>query len=182
MRPRCAPTRLRCSSSMAARHGRTAGFCSPLSGASRGPAGRVRDERQGDQPPGRRPPQQRPRQSGDQGAVVIYDWHKFSRPRVALFNRVMAWVLPCITVAIWVLCLRLAMHDWTVLLAPLIPTAAAVTQRLALRKVYRAEPDYSAIARMEMESFGRTFEHAGAPSGQSASGTYAIQIGRASCR
>src|SRR5450755_230606 len=37
-----------------------------------------------------------------------------------------------------------------------------------------AEPDYSAIARMEMESFGRTFEHAGAPSGQSASGTYAI--------
>lgn len=105
---------------------------------------------------------------------MIYDWHKFSRPRVALFNRVMAWVLPCIAVAIWVLCLRLAMHDWTVLLAPLIPTAATVMQRLALRKVYRAEPDYSAIARMEMESFGRTFEHAGAPSGQSASGTYAI--------
>jgi hypothetical protein len=51
----------------------------------------------------------------------------------------------------------------------------AQTQLIRRREYLdRPRPDYSAIARMEMESFGRTFEHAGAPSGQSASGTYAI--------
>ena len=95
-----------------------------------------------------------------------YDWNKYGRPRVALFNRIMGWVLPCVTVALWVLCILLV-RDWTVSVAPLMMTAAVVAQRLGMRRVYgvdRPRPDYSAIAAMEREVYGEEFKHEGAPS------------------
>jgi hypothetical protein len=94
---------------------------------------------------------------------MIYDWNKFGRSRVALFNRIMAWFITCQAILSWPLFGRLALRDWTVIVAPLVITAGAVTLRVAMRKVYRAEVDYSAIASMERSVWGEAFKHAGAP-------------------
>jgi len=80
---------------------------------------------------------------------VSYDWNKFPRPRVALINRIMRWVLPCIGLAAWLACLPLALRDWTVIFAPLIFTAGAVMHHAGVRTVYRAErhrPGYAAAS------------------------------------
>ena len=93
-----------------------------------------------------------------------YDWNKFGRPRVALVNRIMRWVLPCIGLAVWLACLPLALRDWTVIFAPLIFTAATVMHQVGVRTVYRAErprPDCAAIAAMEREVYGEAFRHEG---------------------
>jgi len=95
-----------------------------------------------------------------------YDWNKFGRQRVALLNRIMRWVVPCIAAVLWVEFILLAMQDWTVIFAPLLMTAFVVAQQVGLRKVYATErprPDYAAIARMEREVYGETFKHEGAP-------------------
>ena len=91
------------------------------------------------------------------------DWNKFGRPRVAMFTRVSAAFVTCLAVLLWPWCLFLAMRDWTLIFVPLILTTAVVIQRLAMRKIYRAEPDYAAIAHIEREIYGKAFEHAGAP-------------------
>jgi hypothetical protein len=59
--------------------------------------------------------------------------------------------------------------------ALLVALIAYLQTRLIRRLEYRnrPRPDYSAIARMEMENYGRTFEHEGAPSRQRADGSYA---------
>lgn len=99
------------------------------------------------------------------------DWNRYGRPRVALFGRVMSTVLMGMTAVLWALFLPVAvMRDWTVVFVPLLVTGGAVMQRVALRKVYRAAPDYSAIARMEREIWGEPFTQTGGPVGAPAPG------------
>ena len=95
---------------------------------------------------------------------MSYDWNKFGRPRLALFNRVMAWFVTCMAVASLPFFVILALRDWTVIFAALMFTAAAVMMQVGLRVIYAADrprPDYAAIARMEQEVYGEASEHGG---------------------
>lgn len=84
-----------------------------------------------------------------------YDWNKAGRRGLALATRILAGFLACIAVVLWAECLFLAVtRDWTLALAPLLPTAAAVLIRVGMWHVYGARPDYSAIAAMEREVLG----------------------------
>lgn len=87
---------------------------------------------------------------------MTFDWNKFGRPRLALFTRAGGWFITCMALLSWPFCIILAMRDWTLIFAPLFFTAPAVIQRLSLRKVYRAEPDYARIRQLEREIYGES--------------------------
>jgi hypothetical protein len=71
---------------------------------------------------------------------VRYDWKRHGEPRVAAVNCYGGWLIIAIAVMLWPFCLYLAVtHDWTIALVPLLPTAGAVTHRVAVRKVYGAK-------------------------------------------
>jgi hypothetical protein len=94
---------------------------------------------------------------------MIYDWNKYDRPRIALFSRVMAWFIAALAILSLPFFIIDALRDWTLIFAWLLIASGAVAQRFGLRKIYRAVPDYAAIAAMEREVYGETFTHEGAP-------------------
>ena len=65
-----------------------------------------------------------------------YDWSKGSHPRIGAWNRAARWVLAGMAAATWPYADFLATRDWTLVFAPLLPTAGAVAIWIACRKVY----------------------------------------------
>jgi hypothetical protein len=103
--------------------------------------------------------------SADDYGIRVW-WNKPGRRKVPLFLRIMFWFLCAETVAAWVLFLPLFTRDWTVAFAPLLVTTGLVLMRATMGKVYGPAPqvpDYAAIARMERDIWGQSFEHQGVP-------------------
>jgi uncharacterized protein YdbL (DUF1318 family) len=105
---------------------------------------------------------------------MIYDWNKYGRPRLALASRVVGWFLPILAALSLPFFIVDALRDWTVIFAWLLIVTGTVAQRFGLRKIYRAVPDYAAIAAMEREVYGETFTHEGAPKPDAAAELHAM--------
>ena len=82
------------------------------------------------------------------------------------FNRAMAWFNTIIAAAMWLVFPLLALRDWTLVIVPLFFTCAVAVQWMVFRKIcaaHRPRPDYTRIASLEREVYGKTFEHEGVP-------------------
>lgn len=63
-----------------------------------------------------------------------YDWNRYGNPGAAMFARVMTWVLAVLAVAAWLLFLLAG--DWVLIIVPLLATAGAAVNPLAVRRHY----------------------------------------------
>jgi hypothetical protein len=87
---------------------------------------------------------------------------------IAKWNKAMRWVLLACAALAWAFIVPLASRDWAVILPALLITGCAVLYWQVATAIYcKAAPlppvDYARITELEMDLYGETFRHDGAP-------------------